>query len=62
MEDALRVLGKDTELSLESSLNPCCNGRCSASIKIMVRSLKEKNSLNPCCNGRCSARFKKEKV
>ena len=28
MEDALAHSGKEYEVSLKFSLNPCCNGRC----------------------------------
>ena len=39
-------------------LNPCCNGRCSASSQQCI-SAKIGLSLNPCCNGRCSASLKR---
>ena len=35
-------------------LNPCCNGRCSASYRVIVENSRV-DGLNPCCNGRCSA-------
>ena len=56
MEDALRVCGRSCIFFHRSeSLNPCSNGRCSASAfnRPVVGSTYE--SLNPCSNGRCSA-------
>ena len=56
MEDALR----ENKLKLETvtyfSLNPCSNGRCSASVFSGDLLLEDVNCLNPCSNGRCSAR------
>ena len=44
MEDALRVriIPADGEISL--SLNPCCNGRCSASKQTKVKHTKNTRS------------------
>ena len=35
MEDALRAVGLSLALALSRGLNPCSNGRCSASIHTM---------------------------
>ncbi len=54
MEDALRdILAWNTKAK-QARLNPCSNGRCSASFSEKEEK-KLEGCLNPCSNGRCSA-------
>ena len=53
MEDALAPIRVSWKRRSLVCLNPCCNGRCTRTIKPD----SEGNvvaSLNPCCNGRCT--------
>ena len=43
-------------------LNPCSNGRCSASGFFLIQKIGDSGCLNPCSNGRCSARRMSEVV
>ena len=55
MEDALRVSFKNpSHQRVQPRLNPCSNGRCSASMRKEIYK-KNFHGLNPCSNGRCSA-------
>ena len=55
MEDALRDFVKDLFLILHKGLNPCSNGRCSASLCEKILHFDVITCFNPCSNGRCSA-------
>ena len=55
MEDALRDNEINENPDVIGCLNPCCNGRCSASAMIASFNPGWDQGLNPCCNGRCSA-------
>ena len=57
MEDALRGVHRKRVRRARYSLNPCSNGRCSASSDLLLETVNY-HSLNPCSNGRCSARHK----
>ena len=57
MEDALREEGELLLIPQRPCLNPCSNGRCSASALLgWIEPGQE--GLNPCSNGRCSASTK----
>ena len=56
MEDGLRdVVSNVAKECGYYSLNPCFNGRWSASFLKTVATLQNDNGLNPCFNGRWSA-------
>ena len=58
MEDAL-VHQEIRIVELSSSLNPCCNGRCTRTYPPAVNNNRADSCLNPCCNGRCTRTLKK---
>ena len=54
MEDALRVIDDGREIPKRRGLNPCSNGRYSASLKWKER-MENIYCLNPCSNEKYSA-------
>ena len=54
MEDALAQCSRKPPRLHKSSLNPCCNGRCTRTQDEATYKASGTSSLNPCCNGRCT--------
>ena len=54
VEDVLVRMELGMKLSSAMSLNPCCGGRCSSTVKLQLLMLVYM-CLNPCCGGRCSS-------
>ena len=53
MEDALAQTTIKDMKTINKSLNPCCNGRCTRTTPL-TGIWHRIDGLNPCCNGRCT--------